>query len=158
MDTAIFVGFQHEGTIKGCTWHTNMEEYTPRKEKVLDMIRSKDIDYAADIFAHIEWTTFEEMIGDGDGIYLINLFKRGVDGYEENIRRVLKFLYQDVRRNNNLINSQVSKLISKRDGQTMALLSDSAAHYHEGKFDIAFIFDLDAGKVEVIQKQPTLVD
>src|SRR5579875_451037 len=125
MDTAIFVGFRHEGTIKGCTWHTNMEECTPRKEKVLDMIRSKDIDYAADIFAHIEWTPFEEMIGDGDGIYLINLFKRGVDGYEENIRRVLKFLYQDVRRNNNLINSQVSKLISKRDGQTMALLSDS---------------------------------
>lgn len=158
MDTAIFVGFRHEETIKGCTWHTNMKEYTPRKQKVLDMIQSKNIDYARGIFAHIEWKPFEKMIGDGDGIYLINLFKRGVDGYEENTRRVLKFLYQDVRRNRDLINAEVANRVSKRDGQTIAFLSDSAPHYHDGKFDIAFIFDLDAGKVEVIQRQPTLAD
>ncbi|GLV14709.1 hypothetical protein Heshes_23930 [Alicyclobacillus hesperidum] len=158
MDTAIFVGFRHEGTIKGFTWHTNMEDYTPRKKKVLDMIRSKDIDYAADIFAHIGWTPFEEMIGDGDGIFLINLFKRGVDGYEENIRRVLQFLYQDTRRNSKLINAEVARRVRKRDGQTIALLSDSAPHYHEGKFDIAFIFDLDAGKLETVQKRPVSIE
>ncbi|WP_284227808.1 hypothetical protein [Alicyclobacillus hesperidum] len=122
------------------------------------MIRSKDIDYAADIFAHIGWTPFEEMIGDGDGIFLINLFKRGVDGYEENIRRVLQFLYQDTRRNSKLINAEVARRVRKRDGQTIALLSDSAPHYHEGKFDIAFIFDLDAGKLETVQKRPVSIE
>lgn len=125
-----------------------MEEYTPRKEKVLDELQSKNIEYARYIFACIVWQPFEEMIGDG--IYLNNLFKCGVDGYEENIRRVLRFLYQYVRQNRDLLNAEVAKRVNKRMGKITALLPDSAPRYRERKFDIAFILDLDANMLETV--------
>ena len=73
MDTLLFGRFKDEGTIRGCSWRTKINQYTERKEKVLDMLQTTSIDHAKDMFEHIEWNLSDLRPRDTDRIHLINL-------------------------------------------------------------------------------------
>lgn len=150
-EISIFIGFRHEGTVIGCTWKPYENEYPERRSKVLDMIEHADIHYARDIYDHIEWTPFSGTIEIGDGIFLIDLFKRGVDGYVRSQREILKFLYK---KRPHRVQERLAERVKYRDGKTMILLEESAQIFNDGEFDKAFIFDLDTNCVEVIENRP----
>ncbi|QSO48355.1 hypothetical protein [Alicyclobacillus mengziensis] len=150
-ELSIFVGFRHEGKVIGSTWRPYEHEYPERRAKVLEMVEHSNIQLARDIYNHIEWKPFDGRIQIGDGIHLIDLFKRGVDGYVKNTREILKFLCKKHPRR---IEAEMAEKVQYLDGKVMIPLKESTHIFNNGEFDKAFIFDLDASRVEVIENRP----
>lgn len=148
---SIFVGFRYEGKVTGCTWKPYEHEFPERRAKVIELVGEIDIHFARDIYDHIIWTPFTGKIEIGDAVHLINLFKRGVEGYAENQRRILTFFNKKYPHK---IEEELAERVQYQDGKTMILLEESTQIFDDGEFDIAFIFDLDANRVETLTNRP----
>ncbi|WP_067625462.1 hypothetical protein [Alicyclobacillus acidiphilus] len=148
---SIFVGFRHDEKVIGSTWKPYEHEFPERRAKVLEMVEKVDVHFAREIYDHIEWTPFTGEIRVGDAIHLINLFKRGIEGYAENQREILKFLNKNYPHK---VEEDLAERVQYRDGKTMILIEASTHIFNDGEFDIAFIFDLDANRVETITNRP----
>ena len=150
-ELSIFVGFRHEEKVIGSTWRPYEHEYRERRAKVLEMVEHSNIQLARDIYDHIEWKPFDGRIQIGDGINLIDLFKRGVDGYVKNTKEILKYLCKGYPHR---VKTEMAEKVQYRDGKTVILLKESTRIFTKGEYDKAFIFDLDANRVETIENRP----
>ncbi|WDL98870.1 hypothetical protein [Alicyclobacillus sp. ALC3] len=150
MNTTIFVGFRHQGMIKGCTWQRTLKQDTVGN-RVLDILGAVDVDYAKEIFECIEWNPRGESHREKDGTYLVKLLELGIEEYEETLRRTLKFLYRNIKGSD--IKRDLARYLRKRNGKTMARLVASSLDFQQNRFSTAFIFDLDANQVEVIENR-----
>jgi len=121
------------------------------EREFLDMVERSDISLARDISQHSESKPFSGGIVIGDRIHLIDLFKRGVEGYVGNTRETLQFLCKSY---HHRVKTELAERVQYRNGKTMILLEESTQIFDNGDYDRAFIFNLDANRVEVFEKRP----
>ena len=116
------------------------------------MLQTTRIDPDKEMFEHIECegNPSDSHPRDTDGIHLFNLLKGGIDEYKNTSKQTFKFLNTDRKAYD--VGSDLAKYVWQKDGKTTARLFDS--DFHEHQYDIAVIFDFDAGKVETLKKQP----